>query len=391
MHAGLRRWCRVRDNATWVLVLICGCLSSGCKEAEFVPPPPPEVGVAQPLVQNVVRYAEVSGRTEAVQVVEVRARVEGVLEEALAVPGSDVQQGDLLFRIDDDLFAAQRDAAAARVQRAEAELGVAQVRLSRTKRAAEQGGANEIEVLEAEAATNAASAELEVARRELAIKQLSVDYTEVRAPLSGELEAGAPDIGSLVGGIGSGLLTRIYDTSSVHVWLTVPDRLFLQSVAGGQAEVGQRTGELSYPIEVATEADSGFPHEGVIDYVDPSVDPTTGTIRLRATIPNPTGALRPGLFVRSRFVAGRIEDALLIPEAAIGSGQIGQYVLVIGADGLVEARPVTLGVRDGVLRVVESGLAPTDRVIVRGLLRARPGQPVTPREEQISMPNSEQP
>lgn len=142
-------------------------------------------------MRDVTRYAELSGRTEAVQVVEVRARVEGVLLEALAAPGSAVDEGDVLFRIDPDLFVAERDAAAARAQRAEAELGVAEVRLDRTRRAAERGAANEIEVLEAQASVDTAEADLEVARRELAIKQLSVDYTEVRAPLSGEIEAGA--------------------------------------------------------------------------------------------------------------------------------------------------------------------------------------------------------
>jgi RND family efflux transporter MFP subunit len=370
------------------LGLVCGC-----EENPIVTPPPPEVGVAQPVVRDVTRYAELSGRTEALQVVEVRARVEGVLLEAFSVPGSAVSKGDVLFRIDPDLFVAERDAAAARVQRAEAEANVARVKLDRIKTAAERGAANQIEVLEAEATAEIAAADLEVARRELAIKQLSVDYTEVRAPLSGEIEAGAPDLGSLVGGLGSGLLTRIYDTSSVHVWMTVPDRVFLETAGpnSNNIESPQGTRTFAYPIEVATEADADYPHAGVIDYVDPAVDPATGTIRLRATVPNPSGALKPGLFVRGRLVAGKVKDAILVPEAAIGSGQIGRYVLVLGEDDLVQARPVELGVREGPLRVIESGLSPVDRVIVSGILRARPGQPVTVREESIEAPSAESP
>jgi RND family efflux transporter MFP subunit len=356
----------------------------GCEEREIVTPEPPEVGVASPLVRDVTRYAELSGRTEAEQVVEVRARVEGILLEASAAPGSFVNEGDVLFRIDPDLFIAERDAAAARVERAEAALKVERVKLDRIRRAAERGAVNELEVLDAEASADMAAADLEVARRELAIAQLSVDYTAVRAPLAGRIEAGAPDIGSLVGGLGSGLLTRIYDTSSVYVWLTVPDRLFLETEMPEDGSGGNGGGSgLSYPIEVATEADDGFPHRGVIDYVDPSVDPETGTVRLRATVPNPADDLKPGLFVRCRLVAGQIDQALLVPESCISSGQIGRYVYVLGADGLVEARPVTLGVRDGPLRVIESGLEAGDRVIVRGILRARPGQPVKAVEEAI--------
>lgn len=346
--------------------------------------------MAKPVVREVTRFVELSGRTEAVGVVEVRARVEGILLEALVEPGSVVSEGDILFRIDPSLFIAKRDAAAAGVQRAEALLGVAGVRLQGIRRASELGASNEIEVFEAKAALDTAAADLEVARRELTIQQLSVDYTDVRAPMSGEVEDGAPDIGSLVGGIGSGLLTRIYDTSRVRVWITVPDRLYLRASLPRRGE-GDELSPLAYPIEVATEADEGYPHTGVIDYVDPSVDRATGTIRLRATVPNPKGDLKPGLFVRCRLVAEKIEGAMLVPEASINRGQTGAYLLVIGDDGLVEARPVDLGVRDGTMRVIESGLGPDERVIVRGIIRARPGQPVSVIDEPLGAAGAETP
>lgn len=379
----------LRWRAAWPALLACAAaVLSGCDgDNAFVPPPPPEVGVANPLVRDVTRYAEFSGRTEALQVVEVRARVEGILLESVVPAGTLVNEGDLLFRIDPDRFVAERDAAAARVQRAEAELQVARVKFDRIKSATEQGATNEFEVLNAQAAVDTAAADVEVARRELAIKQLSVDYTEIRAPLTGEIESGAPDIGSLVGGMGSERLTRIYDTSRLYVWLTVPDRVFLE--AAGTDE--RQSSTPAYPIEVATETDEGFPHEGIIDYVDPSADVQTGTLRLRATMDNQRGVFKPGLFVRCRLVTGRIEDALLVPEAAIGSSQIGRYVMVLGEDGKVQTRPVTLGPLDGALRVIESGLDPGDRVIVRGLLRARPGQPVNAIEEAIAPAEAESP
>lgn len=379
----------LRRRAAWPALLTCAAaVLSGCDgDNAFVPPPPPEVGVANPLVRDVTRYAEFSGRTEAVQVVEVRARVEGILLESVAPAGTIVREGDVLFRIDPEKFVAERDAAAARVQRAEAELKVARVKLDRIRDATAQGATNQFESLSAEAAAETAAADLEVARRELAIKQLSVDYTEVRAPLTGEIEAGAPDIGSLVGSIGSSRLTRIYDTSELHVWLTVPDRVFIQ--AAGSSE--RTTSAPSYPIEIARENDTGFPHAGLIDYVDPAADLQTGTLRLRAKVSNEQGVFKPGLFVRCRLVTGRIEDALLVPEAAIGSSQIGRYVMVLGEDGKVQTRPVTLGPPDGALRVIETGLDPGDRVIVRGLLRARPGQPVNAIEEAIAPAEAESP
>lgn len=374
---------RLSASLMWLLAVLGGCDSNNA----FVPPPPPEVGVANPLVRDVTRYAEFSGRTEAVQVVEVRARVEGILLESVAPAGTMVQEGDVLFRIDPEKFVAERDAAAARVQRAEAELKVAQVKLDRIRDATAQGATNQFELLSAEAAAETAAADLEVSRRELAIKQLSVDYTDVRAPLTGEIEAGAPDIGSLVGAIGSSRLTRIYDTTRLHVWLTVPDRVFLQ--AAGASE--RATSAPSYPIEIATENDTGFPHDGLIDYVDPAADVQTGTLRLRAKLDNEQGVFKPGLFVRCRLVTGKIEGALLVPEAAIGSSQIGRYVMVLSEDGKVQTRPVTLGPPDGALRVIESGLDPSDRVIVRGLLRARPGQPVTAVEDAIATVTAETP
>jgi len=366
----------------WGLAAVfAAALLIGCEENAYVAPPPPEVGVSNPVVRDVTLYAELFGQTEAVQTVEVRARVEGILLEALAAPGAVVREGDLLFRIDPDVFIAERDAAAAKVQRAEAELQLAQVKLDRTRRAEAQRAANEVEVLEAEAAAETAAAEVEVARRELAVKQLSVDYTDVEAPLTGELEEGAPDIGSLVGGLGSGRLTRIHDTSSVHVWVTVPDRVFLRRVAPDM----ERGEDPAYPIEVSTEADEGYPHSGVINYIDPAVDPETGTLRFRAIVENGDGALKPGLFVRCRLVSGELENALLVPAAAVGSGQIGSYVLVVNGEGVVQVRPVRPGPIEGRLRVIESGLEPGDRVVVRGILRARPGQTVTAVNEPIGV------
>lgn len=382
IHHNTRSSSAVRWASHAALLVALAMLTLGCRENEFVPPPPPDVTVATPIVRDVTRYAEFSGRTEPMNEVEVRARVEGILLEILAQPGQHVEKDQLLFRIDPDLFVARRDAAAASVQKAEAELEVAQVRLDRTERAAEQGAANPLEVLEARARVNTSKADLAVAQRELAIRQLSVDDTEVRAPLAGEMMATSRDIGSLVGTFDTALLTRIYDSTSVYAWLNVSDRAFLENIARG----GRASDPQQYPIHLATEIDTGFPHAGVIDYIDPVVDVNTGTIRIRALFPNPDGVLRGGLFVRCQIVAGTIDSAILIPEAAISTGQIGTFVMIVGPDNIVQVRPVTLGPTEGSMRVIASGLTGDERVIVRGLLRARPGQPVSPKIQPETAP-----
>jgi RND family efflux transporter MFP subunit len=361
----------------WCLVACLGSLSvlGSCEDNTFVPPPPPSVTVANPLVKDVTTFVELTGYTEPFREVEVRARVEGILIEALTNPGQRVEEGELLFRIDPDLFTAHRDAASALVEKAAAELELATVRLERVEQVARQGAATDIELLEARARVNMGSADLKVAQRELAIRQLSVDYTQVRAPISGEIQAGDPSLGSLVGSGGTTLLTRMYDTSKVYAWMAVSDRIFLSTARRDSPA----DGPLAYPIELATEVDVDYPYSGVIDYIDPMVDTATGTIRVRAVFDNPTGVLRGGLFVRCRIVAGDTSDAILLPETAIGSGQSGRYVLVVGEGDVVEVRPVVLGPQEGAFRVIEAGVRPDDRVITEGLLRARPGQPVVPK------------
>ena len=349
--------------------------TAGCRENEFVPPPPPTVTVATPQVRDVVEYADLTGRTAPFQEVEVRARVEGILLESLYEEGQRVTEGDVLFRIDPAPFIAQRDAAAAQVQRAEAELELAEVTADRVERSARDGAVSELQALESRAKAKAAAAQLEVARRELAIRQLSVDYTEVHATLTGQIESGAPAIGSLVGPGSDSLLTRIYDTTRVYAWLTLSDRLLL--LASNRAD-GQSRPELE--VLLATEIDDGYPFRGTIDYIDPVVDTDTGTVRVRGVFDNADGRLKAGLFVRGRIAVRMLEDALLVPETAIGTGQAGKYVLIVNAENVVEVRPVTLGPAEGPMRVIRTGLTGGERVVVSALLRARPGSKVVPEE-----------
>lgn len=355
------------------LVLVLNLFAGGCGENEFQPPPPPNVTVALPTQRDVVEYAEVTGTTEAFRVVEVRARVQGILQAVLYQEGMKVDKDTPLFQIEPAPFVTTRDAAQARVTSAQVQAKLADTTARRMERSAQDKAVSELQALEARAQADAAVAEVEVAKKELAIKQLDVDYTHVLAPISGRVARSNFKVGSLVGSMESTALTTIYDDSKIYTWFTMPDRIFLLAKQAGDVKDDQPFPE----VELATEVDQGFPHRGQIDYADPAVDAETGTLRIRAVFDNENGALVGGLFVRCRISIQTIPNALLVPETAIGVDQVGRYVFVVDDQGTVERRKVELGPMDGDLRVINSGLKADDRVIVRGILRARPGGKVT--------------
>jgi len=358
---------------TALMISLIVLLAGGCGENEFQPPPPPTVTVATPAQRDVVEYAMITGRTEVGIAVDIRARVSGILQEVQFEPGTEVQVGDPLFQIDAEPFAAARDALQARVESAGAALHLAENKAKRVERSALDGAVTELQALEARAEADVAAAALKVAQRELAIKQLDVNYTEIRAPISGWIERSPFDVGDLVGNSPqTSLLTTIYDDSLIRVYFSVPDRIFLNAIRIQEPDAEPPA------VEVGTELDEGYPFVGQIDYADPTVDEATGTVQVRAKVQNDDRRLVGGLFVRLRLTIRTHKNALLVPQIAIAADQIGSYVLVVDGDGVVERRDIQLGPTDGADRVVTSGLTPGDRVIVRGLLRARPGSTVTP-------------
>jgi len=362
----------VKHTTVKLILAMIVLIAPGCGEGnEFQPPPPPAVTVALPTRHDVVEYADFTGTTEVVRAVEIRARVTGVLQEVRFAPGSEVEAGAPLFLIDPAPFVATRDAAAAKVASEEAQLRLAETTADRTERSARDGAISDLQALEARAKADAAAASLVVAQRELAIKQLDVDYTNITAPISGRVERTPFGIGSLVGQTtDKALLTTIYDDSRIYVNFAVSDRVYLQALK-------RDSGNSEPPkIEIATEADTDYPFVGQIDYADPTVDAKTGTLRVRAVVDNPDRKLVGGLFVRVRLNVRTIENAMLVPRTAIGADQVGSYVLTVDAEGTVVRRNIELGPIDGENRVVTSGLSPDERVVIRGLLKARPGAKV---------------
>ncbi len=366
----------MRDFARPMLLLSVAlslCLAA-CGSNEFQPPPPPTVTVATPEVRDVVSYAEFTGTTRAIEVVEVPARIEGVLQKIAYAEGDRVEAGEVLFEIEPDRFRADLDSAAAEVAAAETKARQADLTAQRLESAYEDRAVSELQMLEARAQADAALASVDVAKARRAIAELNLSYATVKAETAGRVERSAFDVGTVVGGFGSGPLTRIHDDDRLRVWFTVPDKVALRVIA-------ERGPGAPLPaVELKSEVDTDWVHTAQIDYVDPTADAETGTLRARAVFDNAEHRLFPGLFVRVRVAAETLGGAAVVPEEAIGADQIGRYVLVVGADDVVERRAVELGPRSGADRVITAGLGTEERIVVKGLLRARPGAKVTPHQ-----------
>lgn len=365
-------------------IVICTLLF-GCKPKTntFAPPPPPEVTVSRPVQRPVTKYFEYTGTTEAFQQVELRARVAGFLEQVNFKPGAVVKRGDLLFVIDPRVYQAQERQAAADLEARKATLRLAELTLSRVSEANKSGAVSPLELDKASAEHDLAKAQVELAEASLADASLNVEFTQVRAPIDGRITKNLVDVGNLVGSSGQATVLATI-VSSVPMYVTVDasesDVMTvrrLRLATAPKAEPGQVAPGEWRPVDLATADSESFGIRGHIDYVDPALNPMTGTIRVRCRFENTDNALIPGLFVRLRVLL-ETSDAILVPDVALLSDQIGRFAFVVNDKDVVEIKRVKIGVLDGGLRVVEDGLGPADRVVVKGTQRARPGITVKP-------------
>jgi RND family efflux transporter MFP subunit len=336
---------------------------SGAK-AQGPAPEPPTVTVAKPLVRNEAEWSEQSGRFVAAQMVDVRPRISGYLSAVHFKDGQFVEKGQLLFTIDPLPFQARADRARAELAQAEARLDRARSELKRaeTLRAADAISTEEYDSRK-EAQAQAVAA-LAAARAALQSETLDLGYTHVYAPISGRISDRRVDPGNLVTN-GETVLTQIVSIDPIHFEFSAP----------GGALPAQAAGQ-SWQALVKLEGESGFDHAGRIDFIDNRIDAGTGAIRGRVVLANPQGEFTPGQFGRVRVLFGAAKPTVFVPDAAIGSDQSRKFVLVVGAAGLVEYRQVQVGPQVGDLRVIRSGLGPDDRLVVKGLQLARPGQTV---------------
>ena len=359
--------------------LALAILVASCGGNEYAPPPPPEVTVALPVQQEVTTYNEVTGRTVSIEAVEVRARVQGFLQSMHFTPGTDVKQGDPLFVIEPSLYQARVDQAAADLQSAQAQSEAASEQLKITQAIFERNAGSKTDLVQKTQARDQARAAVAQAKANLDAAKLDLSYTHIYAPNSGRIDRNYVDVGNLVGAGEATLLASIVRQDPIYAYFDVSERqVLVYRALRRRGETVAAEGERNKAY-MALDTDDGFPWVGEVDYVSNRVNPSTGTMELRAIFPNPDRVVVPGLFVRVRlpFTRGR---GLLVPDEAVSVDQGGRYVLVVDAQEVAQHRRVKIGALVDGMRVVQEGLTPEEWVVVNGLQRARPGSKVKPRQ-----------
>ena len=369
-----------------VLALILGPALTACGDSQRAAPtpPPPTVTVAPPVQRNIVDHDEYVGRFVAVDSVEVRARVSGYLESVHFTDGQIVKQGQLLFTIDRRPFQNALDQARANLTLARSNLTYTEADHARGKQLVRDKTITE-QVFEQRSQARR-NAEASVVANEAAVRQaeLDLEFTELRAPVTGRIGDRRVTPGNLITGGTSGnttLLATIVSLDPIRLEVTFDEAAYLRYERFSRTgrEVTSREGSVIVSLKLIDEAD--FVHRGYMDFVDNVIDKASGTIRGRAVFSNPEQVFTPGMFGRVRVPGSPSYPALLIPDSAIGSEQARKVVLVVDGDNIAQQRYVTLGPLAGNLRVIKDGLKPDDRVVVNGLARARPGAKVTPEDQ----------
>lgn len=369
-----------------VVLAVSGCGQSAGQSAPAAPPP--EVKIAQPVRQKVREWDYYPGRIEAMESVEIRARVDGYLEKVNFKAGDRVKKGDLLFVIDPRPFQAELERTRAQLEQAQARLELSQSNFARAERligknfvTREEYDIRRSEVKEAEAAVRSAEAEVKTA-------ELNLEFTHIRSPIDGMVGRELIDEGNLVrgGGADATVLTFVVSVDPVHVYVDVDEKLALKYrnlARQGRSEKtgsgGSNTPEDVVSMEIGLASETGFPHRGYIDYESPRLDITTGTLNLRGVFADPDGLLKPGLFARVRIPATEAPyQAILLPNRAITSNLAQKVVWVLDKDNQVSSRQVELGPVVEGLRVIRQGLKQDEWVVVEGIQKLREGIKVNP-------------
>jgi RND family efflux transporter MFP subunit len=433
-------WVKLKTISIFLgLVLLPGCARV---DEQTAPPPHVQVVVATPIKKQIVEWDEYVGRLDAVDLVEIRARVSGYLQSIHFEEGQVVNKGDLLCVIDPRPFVADLDRAKAQHEEAKANLTFSKAQLevakaevvsadasldyarrrvdrSRTLVAGNTISQEELELRQSEflqaqavvvgrkaqvessqAAIATATAAVATAESAVGIAELNLDYTRVIAPIAGRVSQRDVTEGNLISGgtLQSTLLTTIVSLDPIHCYFDADEQSFLKYTRLAMEGKRQSSREVKNPVYIAlADEPKGFPHKGHMDFVDNRMDPNTGTLRARAIFANPDHTLTPGLFARLRLPGSGKYEAVLVPDSAVGHDQSEKFVLVVDGENKVQRQVVEIGPISSGLRVVRKGLDGTERIVLRGLQRVRPGIEVKPTAEILELksddglPNDYQP
>jgi multidrug efflux system membrane fusion protein len=375
------RRCLVILFATFGLAAIGGCRHSS---SEVAPASPPAIPVSKPVHRQVTDYVEFTGRTSAVNAVDVRPQVTGYLVRMPFKEGADVKKGDLLFEIDPRLYQSQVDQAKGQLNMYRARLKLTRATYERDRVLARTRAISQHELDIDFASVQESQAGIESTRGALETARLNLGYTKITSPIDGQVSRYYLTLGNLVNQDQT-LLTTVVSLDPIYVYFDMDQRTLIRiNVAVNQGKIQLSPGASDVPVLMGLEGEHGFPHRGTVDFINNQINPSTGTIAVRGVFqnPRPKGGRRllvPGMFVRIRLPLGAPHPALLVIDRAVGSDQGLKFVYVVDANNRIQYRRVQTGpLQEDGLRVIEKGLKAGDRVVVGGLQEVRPRMEVSP-------------
>lgn len=387
MISVLKSMALMKKTAAAALLGLILLFSAGCTQKEqAAPPPPPKVTVSQPVHENVTDYLELNGNTQAINTVQLRARVEGYLDAVYFKDGDVVKKDQLLFLIQQNTYFAMLQQAEGNVLNQKALLEHAKTEFARFTKLYEQKAAADTDVENWRNQRDTAQAGLISAEGQRDLAKLNLGYTWVVAPFTGRIDRRLVDPGNLVGSGSSTVLAELTQIDPLYVYSTIaetdipPDMRDVRAAWQKSSKSGAKAEK--FPVFLSLAKEEGYPHEGYLDFTSSTINTSTGTLLVRGVFPNPDGRMRPGEYARVRLPVGKERAAILVPETAVGYDQLGNYVLIVNANNTVERRNVKTGVQKEHMYVIEEGINGDERVITVGLLKAVPGKQVTPERSQ---------